>query len=66
MSHAGDTCSGRWVAGSGGHRKHEPCARPATYWHPEDAYCYCDKHVPTHEARDYYHTPEAAGIEVES
>jgi hypothetical protein len=40
-------CLGRWVAGSGGHRAHAlDCDRVAMWWHPDDAYAYCDEHVP--------------------
>ena len=40
-------CSGKWVGGSGGHRKHEPCQALADWWHPGDLYAYCADHRPS-------------------
>lgn len=51
------TCSGRWVGGSGGHRKHEPCNAIATWSAPTDIYAYCDEHVTDDERDLYIHTP---------
>jgi hypothetical protein len=40
------TCSGAWIAGSGGHRAHDPpCDNIATWWHPGDMWAYCDQHI---------------------
>jgi hypothetical protein len=37
------TCSGEWISGSGGHRKHkQPCNNPASF--DDDIYAYCDEH----------------------
>lgn len=46
-------CNGKWVAGSGGHRTHESCGKPATWKHPEDCYAYCDEHIKEHEKDQY-------------
>ena len=35
------TCAGKWVKGSGGHRQHEPCGKPADWWHPDVETCMC-------------------------
>lgn len=52
-SSAAPACSGEWVSGSGGHREHAPCGRPADWWHPDDPYAYCDTHLVEHD-REYY------------
>lgn len=48
-------CSGNWIAGSGGHRVHSPrpCHLKATWWHPDDMFAYCDKHVPEVDIPQY-------------
>lgn len=38
-------CSGKHVGGSGGHRVHGVCGKPARWWHPDDTFAYCDDHV---------------------
>jgi len=40
------SCNGLRVRGSGGHRMHAGCGRPATWWHPDDCFSYCDEHCP--------------------
>lgn len=45
-------CSGEWLSGSGGHRKHARCSSVAVWWHPSDTYRYCDTHVPEHDRQD--------------
>lgn len=49
------TCNGNWTKGSGGHRVHEPCEgrRDSTWWHPDDAFAYCDEHVPERDKASY-------------
>jgi hypothetical protein len=42
-------CAGKWVAGSGGHRTHEPCDKLADWWYPNDMYSYCDEHIQEEE-----------------
>ena len=46
-------CSGEWIRGSGGHRFHAPCERPADWWHPDDMWSYCDEHLKKHDAKFY-------------
>lgn len=54
-------CSGKWIAGSGGHRKHEPCGRVADWWDPGDLFAYCDEHLNQHDrARNDYQPWEPA------
>jgi hypothetical protein len=41
------TCVGEWLTGSGGHRNHGPyCGKPATWYHEDDMWPYCDEHCP--------------------
>jgi hypothetical protein len=40
------TCSGKWAKGSGAHRVHEPCAKPAAYYDSGDTHAYCEEHMP--------------------
>jgi hypothetical protein len=48
------TCAGHWKCGSGGHRVHEPsCGKPATWWHPDDMFAYCDEHCPERDKKFY-------------
>lgn len=52
------SCSGHWISGSGGHRKHEPCSKPADWWHPDDMYAYCELHLSVHDGFRYIRWPE--------
>lgn len=54
-------CSGEWLRGSGGHREHGDCDRPATWSHPDDIWAYCDEHIKEHDKWMYVHRPEAQG-----
>ena len=47
-------CCGEWIDGSGGHRKHSPCTRPATWMMDGDMFQYCDCHVVEHEKDTQY------------
>ncbi len=39
-------CTGEWIGGSGGHRKHGPyCGKLATYADWDGCYNYCDEHL---------------------
>lgn len=62
-------CVGSWVKGSGGHRVHDPqCGAPATWFHPEDPYAYCDEHIVEHDKAEYWTRRdwfERAGDELE-
>jgi hypothetical protein len=46
-------CTGEWLAGSGGHRHHGACSKPATWWSADDPYAYCDEHVPEMDREMY-------------
>lgn len=46
-------CRGKWVSGSGGHRIHESCDSLADWWHPSDAYAYCEEHITDFEKPKY-------------
>jgi hypothetical protein len=46
-------CSGKWLDGSGGHKRHAPCPRHATYYFAGDIWAYCDEHITEHEKRMY-------------
>ena len=37
------SCDGEWTDGSGGHRVHEACNKPATWG--DDCYSYCEEHA---------------------
>jgi hypothetical protein len=50
------TCSGEWIAGSGGHRQHNPCNQKADWWYPHDLYAYCNQHMLSHERHLYRRT----------
>lgn len=47
-------CTGEWTGGSGGHRVHKPCGADADWWHPDDPYAYCEKHIEEHDRADYW------------
>lgn len=47
-------CSGKWISGSGGHRIHEPCGKPADFYHPDDMFAYCEEHICEHEKDQYF------------
>lgn len=46
-------CSGEWLDGSGGHRKHGPCDKPATHYRGISLWAYCDEHIKLFEKRFY-------------
>lgn len=45
-------CSGEWLSGGGGHRKHGPCGRIATWFHSDDIHSYCDEHIKDIDKRE--------------
>jgi len=53
-------CVGEWVSGSGGHRVHGKCSEKATWFDFDDAFAYCDQHVPESDRTrgDYQHFPK--------
>lgn len=46
-------CHGEILEGSGGHRIHGKCNENATWYHPNDAFSYCSKHVLEQDKKFY-------------
>jgi hypothetical protein len=52
-------CTGEWLSGSGGHRKHNPnCTNSAVWWHPNDSFAYCEDHIVERDKKYYWHRSE--------